>query len=273
MKRRLVYAGYNFFSSVLQAFLERKDVEIVLCLTGNIDEHVSNVMRLAVGRKIPVHHGKLDESVRNLITQLSPEIIFCAAYSYRIPVTRLGIRYNLNLHPSLLPHGRGPNPLPYLVGNQKEFSGLTIHEMTDKFDQGSILEKEAIPVGSGWGFDALAMEMYVRAPVLVNRVFDDLDNYFAKREPQVVGSYWPLPDAIDRRVDWTEPVAAIGDKSRRFGALGILCLIDGREYEITTPIAYISTPHVHAPGEVLLYGKGFWYVAASDGIVRITQVT
>lgn len=271
MKLRLVYAGYNFFSSALQALLERTDVEVVLCLTGEPSEHVSNVVKLAAEHGIPVHHGRIRDDTIELIQGLSTSVIFCAAYSYRIPVTRLGVKYNFNLHPSLLPEGRGPNPLPYLVAGRSELSALTIHEMIEEFDRGSILTQEPVPVQEGWGFDELAMAMYLRAPGLVHKTFNNLDYYFLNRNPQDAGSYWPLNDDDDRRVDWSETTEVIKNKSKRFGALGILCPIDRQEYEISAPITYIRMDHAYPPGQVILYGKGFWYVAAADGLVRLIQ--
>ena len=59
-----------------------------------------------------------------------------AEYSYLVPDT--DVKYAINIHPTLLPNGRGPTPLPYLI-NAPEFSGVTIHKICNKFDSGDII--------------------------------------------------------------------------------------------------------------------------------------
>lgn len=270
MKYRVVYAGYNFFSSVMASLLVRPDIELVLCLTGDsASKSISNVRRLAGKYDIPLHYGPLTDNVLRRIRSVSPDMIFSASYSYRIPVSRLGIKYNLNLHPTLLPYGRGVNPLPYLVTGHSELSGLTVHEMTDQFDAGCIVAQRPIPVGSGWGLNELAMAMYLEAPKLVNYVLDNFGELFANRKPQGEGSYWPKPSREQRTIRWSEPATEIDRKSRQFGSLGILCAVDGKEYEVVHPVSFIEVDHGTEYGRVLLYGRDYVYVAARDGVVRI----
>ncbi|HYP06200.1 MAG TPA: formyltransferase family protein [Bryobacteraceae bacterium] len=271
MKRyRLVYAGCDFFASVFDSLLARADIDVVLCLTGERHTpHVSNVARLARRNKIPVHYGGFTPRLIRRIRSLSADAMLCASYSYRVPVADLAIAFNLNLHPTLLPHGRGPNPIPYLIGEHSRFSGLTIHEMIHGFDQGAILAQQAVPVRENWGYHELALAMCAHAPTVVNQVFDNLEELFATRRPQEAGSYWPRPSREDRTVRWTEPAARIAAKSRRFGALGVLCLIDGEEQKITHPIAFVEVDHDFDCGRVILHSSGVAYVAARGGIVRI----
>lgn len=270
MRRKVVFAGYNFFSSVFEALLARKDVEVVLCLTGEVNSrHIGNVVRLAKKANVPVHHGKLTPSAVSRIRSVHAELILCAAYSYRIPVSDLGISYNLNLHPTLLPHGRGPNPLPYLVAGFSEMSGLTLHEMTDEFDLGSIVAQQEVPVESGWGFNELAIAMYAEAPKLVHQALDNLEPLFANRRVQGEGSYWPKFSSRERTIDWSEPAHTIANKSRRFGSFGVLCQIEGKQYEVVRPITFVRANHDFTCGRVMFYGTQILYIAVLDGIVRV----
>lgn len=52
----------------------------------------------------------------------------------------------LNFHPALLPHYRGPLPLHWLALDNawQEHGGMTLHEMTDAFDQGAIIAQAAM---------------------------------------------------------------------------------------------------------------------------------
>jgi methionyl-tRNA formyltransferase len=232
---------------------------------------VSNVVRLAGESKIPIHYGNFTPQLVRRIRTLSPDAILAAAYSYRVPVAELGIKFNLNVHPTLLPHGRGPNPIPYLAGEHSQFSGLTVHEMSPRFDEGAIVAQQVVSVQEGWGFNELALAMYSRAPDLVNQVLDDLDELFANRRPQGEGSYWPRPSRGDRTVSWHESAAAIAAKSRMFGSVGLICSIDGKEHNVVHPITAVEIDHGFECGRVVLRSPGIAYVAVSGGIVRVVS--
>lgn len=52
----------------------------------------------------------------------------------------------INVHPSLLPKYRGPNPYLQVILNNEEKTGVTFHLMDEKFDNGAIVHQIEIPV-------------------------------------------------------------------------------------------------------------------------------
>jgi methionyl-tRNA formyltransferase len=60
---------------------------------------------------------------------------------------RLARRHFLNLHPSLLPHGRGKDPNFWALAEARPF-GVTIHHVDDTIDGGDIAFQE--PIATGW---------------------------------------------------------------------------------------------------------------------------
>lgn len=54
----------------------------------------------------------------------------------------------INMHPSLLPRYRGPDPLGHTLLQGERLSGVTWHQMTPKVDQGDILAQETFAVAS-----------------------------------------------------------------------------------------------------------------------------
>lgn len=68
---------------------------------------------------------------------LSPEII-------QIP--RLGC---VNVHPSLLPRYRGPNPCYWVLKNGEVETGVSLHFIDEGIDTGDIIRQETIPINSG----------------------------------------------------------------------------------------------------------------------------
>lgn len=62
---------------------------------------------------------------------------------YTIP--RIG---TVNIHPSLLPKYRGPNPYLQVIKNREPFSGFTFHKVDENFDTGDILYQKRIDIPS-----------------------------------------------------------------------------------------------------------------------------
>lgn len=52
----------------------------------------------------------------------------------------------INLHPSLLPRNRGPNPFFWSILNGDSDSGVTAHALIDKLDAGDICLQRRIPI-------------------------------------------------------------------------------------------------------------------------------
>ena len=83
------------------------------------------------------------DALGRVLGMLGADLLVCFGYGKLIPQTALELFPNggLNLHPALLPHYRGPNPIHRLVIDQmhEAHGGVTLHKMTSGFDEGDIL--------------------------------------------------------------------------------------------------------------------------------------
>ena len=83
------------------------------------------------------------DALGRVLGMLGADLLVCFGYGKLIPQTALELFPNggLNLHPALLPHYRGPNPIHRLVIDQMHAAhgGVTLHKMTSGFDEGDIL--------------------------------------------------------------------------------------------------------------------------------------
>lgn len=267
---RVIYAGTNFFSSCLEALVNKSDVDVALCLTDEPQKAVDNVVRLAHLSGAPVLFGKPDRAAVDAINNLRPDLLVCAGYLYRIPFEELTVPRAVNIHPTMLPEGRGPHPLPYLLEGNATKSGVSIHEMTSEVDQGPLLLQERIDVYEGDGFYELSLKVYAVAPRLLRLLLEDIDQYFAEKRPQSSGSYWPAPSDEQRSViAATAHVSDVKTRHRRFGPLGtIIHLNDGSKAEVFYLTASECT-HSFTPGTVVGRTGDDLIVAVVDGLVRI----
>jgi methionyl-tRNA formyltransferase len=92
-----------------------------------------------------------ESSLTAALLRSAADIIAVACFPWRLPdallqSTRLGA---LNVHPSLLPRHRGPAPLFWTFRHGDEQMGVTVHEMTRRFDAGPIVEQSALAMPFG----------------------------------------------------------------------------------------------------------------------------
>ena len=76
-------------------------------------------------------------------------MLICNSYSLIIRKNILEIfKFNcINIHWSLLPKNRGPNPTQWAIIKGEDKTGLTIHYMNQNLDSGDIIYQEEVKIG------------------------------------------------------------------------------------------------------------------------------
>ena len=119
----------------------------------------SSILALAKDRNIPVWKVRQLSSsdTINVLTAYQPDIICVACFSKRIPRVILDIpRFAcLNVHPSLLPANRGPEPLFWTFREGGAQTGVTIHLIDEGLDSGAIVAQEAMAIPDGISYSDL----------------------------------------------------------------------------------------------------------------------
>jgi methionyl-tRNA formyltransferase len=131
---------------------------------------------------------------------LRPDVGVVACFSQKIPQQLLDLPRHgfLNLHPSLLPQFRGPEPLFWTFRAGVQQTGVTLHWLDAGLDTGDIaLQKElTLPLGID-GLEAERQTAVSCAQLLLDGL-DQLANGRLPRIPQPAGgSYHSLPTAAD----------------------------------------------------------------------------
>jgi methionyl-tRNA formyltransferase len=199
----------------------------------------TGLQQLAWDRHIPLWEvARLDDpAVADLFTNSQPDLICVACFPHFIPSTllnipRLGV---LNVHPSLLPDNRGPEPLFWTFRLGQEHTGVTIHLMEEKLDSGPILAQEALEVPEGISYAELEQQAAELGGALLAQAVADLMSGQAHPRPQDESQshYYPYPSNQHGRddfvihpaqwdarhvynficgvKDWSEPLALVAD--------------------------------------------------------------
>jgi methionyl-tRNA formyltransferase len=110
-----------------------------------------SVLQLLRRHSIPIiqPNAPIDWSkLRDMLADKSPDVAITYGFMRLVPksVREIFPRGALNFHPALLPHYRGPQPFHWLAihGAWQEYGGVTLHEMTDGFDEGAIVAQAAM---------------------------------------------------------------------------------------------------------------------------------
>ena len=92
--------------------------------------------------------GVNDELFRKKLLKLNPDIILVGSWGEKFEKATYDIPKiaSINAHPSLLPKYRGPNPYFWVIKNQEQESGITLHLIDEGYDTGAILAQEIVKI-------------------------------------------------------------------------------------------------------------------------------
>jgi len=119
-------------------------------------------------------------------------------------------RGGINLHTSRLPAYRGRHPVHWAFIEGETEVGVTVHVMTERFDEGPILVQDAVPIERD---DDLQVVLRRLEPVACRALEAGLRGLeagtIAPRPQPPGGRYWPPRTPEDGRIDWSRPARLV----------------------------------------------------------------
>ena len=112
-----------------------------------------------------------------------PDVVLLAWWPHLVDASflRSGQRATLNMHPSLLPFGRGKDPNFWALADSEPF-GVTIHHVDEGVDTGDVAFQTAVP--TGW--EDTGSTLYLRAQAaLVDLFSTSLDEILSLSLPRI----------------------------------------------------------------------------------------
>jgi UDP-4-amino-4-deoxy-L-arabinose formyltransferase/UDP-glucuronic acid dehydrogenase (UDP-4-keto-hexauronic acid decarboxylating) len=210
--KSVVLAYHNIGCVGIKALL-RNGFQIAAVFThkDNTRENVwfDSVAELAASRGIPVFAP--DDINHPLwvkrIKELAPDIIFSFYYRNMIkqPILDTPPAGCLNLHGSLLPKYRGRCPINWVLVKGEKETGVTLHYMTPRPDDGDIVHQKKITITDDDTARSLHDKAAQTASILLDEVLPQLKNGTALREPQdhSKATYYGGRGPADGHIDWT----------------------------------------------------------------------
>lgn len=223
---RVVFCGIpsDYGTSFLLRLLARRaNLGAVVCSTRWQRTHPTAdlLARIAghIGRPVEVVQNVNAEPFRNCLRAYGPDVVVMASFDQivgaeTLAVPRLGW---INVHPSLLPRHRGPEPIYWTIMGGDPEAGITLHWAVPRIDAGPILAQRAVPVGPSETSGTLARRLVEAGLPALDETLARLQSGDVRaREPDLqAGSY--EPPVTQPEVDWDQPYRLI-DRLARAGS-------------------------------------------------------
>jgi methionyl-tRNA formyltransferase len=145
-------------------------------------------------------------ATHDAFAQWQADIACVACFSQRIPAALLSVPRSgfLNVHPSLLPHYRGPYPLFWMLRHGDRRFGATIHFMDEQLDTGDIAAQAEVDLPDGVSGEEADSALSQYGAELLLEVLHRLGNHQLYRRAQPPGgSYFSAPQAVDFTIETT----------------------------------------------------------------------
>lgn len=232
---------------------------------------------IALPHGIPVFSPRLlrAELFENQLRKLGCDVMLVAGFRRLIPPNIISLaRYAMNLHTSLLPKHRGGTPTRWVIRNGESETGVTIHELSEKYDTGRIVLQESLKVYSHDTYGELEMRLAHLASKMALKVLDmaatgTLSSYpqneeAATYEPSYKDS-WQWIDWMTSAEDVRRTCYAIRPLSGGFTSLSqsTLCVWDGEDVDGNTDDV--------RPGSIIEIASGLPVVACGSGAFLISE--
>lgn len=149
-----------------------------------------------------------DAELANQLKRLRPDVICVSAFPWLLDreILQTAGRAAFNVHSSLLPRHRGPNPLLWVYYHNDRRTGVTVHGMNERADAGAIFAQEGFDLPRGYPVDLLYARKASLGGELLLRVLEQVECGQARSTPQeeTLASYAPRVPHGTKLVNFSE---------------------------------------------------------------------
>ncbi len=234
-------------------------VKIFTCKTDNYTEFNTRVIEFAREHDIPLEINKITKDDLYELVDKGCEFMLCAGYYHIIPVIpELRI---VNVHPSCLPVGRGPWPMPLTILKGLTKSGVTFHRMEKELDTGKILIQKECPVYPDRDdLVSLTKRQWSLIPDMIQQLVSDFEALWENAyEQEGDVQYWDMPDPLQYTIRSDMSFAEADLILRAFKSYESFYIDEktNEKLELIDAVAVRTKDDVQKPEELLLLKDGY----------------
>lgn len=268
---RVAYFGGDIYYLCFKHLLEKKHEVIRLYTTpATVDQYdmTRRISLLAKDWSIPITRSKPTNRDLAALESLGCDIIISAGYSYRIPsIENTTIRYAINIHPSLLPIGAGPMPLPCAILYELQETGTTLHKISHEWDAGDIILQRKLLLNSEETLESLYIKSHSQAVSMLQDFLKNPESLWNSAEAQDLSKriFWEKPKANSFIVDFQQSIEIIKKNLRLHRYVSPEGIV-----EYMKDISVINAEHNLVPGTTINQIGDTHCVAFRNGYILFT---
>lgn len=194
--------------------------EVVLVVTHPTSDHpygqmwADSVEELAKENGLPVCvTERVGDDVIDALRSAAPDIIVANNCRTWLPPEIFSVPRHgaLNVYDGLIPEYAGFFPILWVLLNRETHVGVTVHEMNEILDDGTIVAQQAIPVGSEDTTTDLVLKTIGLVEPLVQRALNDVAEGRVHAQPQNLNRtiYFYKRGEQEFHIDFTQPAEDI----------------------------------------------------------------
>ena len=194
---KVVYFGSDVFISCFEYFVQKHEV-LALYTYHNDEDYFTEFEIINRARElgIPVHYESItEEDILRFFREEECGLLFSAEYDrlLKLPENLPEFR-GINAHSSLLPQGRSYYPIEAAMERGLARSGVTMHKLAPRLDQGDIIAQRAVDILPG--MDSIDVYLYCAAYAreMLKDIMSDLEGCWSRAKAQgEKQQYWHRP--------------------------------------------------------------------------------
>ena len=200
--RKTIYIGASHYTAEYIFHNENFSLEAIICEENKISDElltfslVRNVRLCAVGDR---------SMLVKLMNEFGNEYVYIMhMFGLRIPMETLRGFQVFNIHPSKLPSYKGAHPTYWQTVNNELSIGISIHVVTEKIDEGTIIGQEMVAYYI-WEDDlALTNNLEQKVPGLLEKLSSYLDGQEIVTVSNRTGDYYAKVTEKEVYIDLVE---------------------------------------------------------------------
>ena len=217
-------------------------------------------------------------AVQALLAATEPDLIVSWFWTKRIPAALVALAPHggINVHPSLLPRHRGPDPYFWTLYREDAETGVTVHRITEGYDEGPMLLQRRVPVPPRVNSWLLARALDRPSLEAIRDVVRGLaEGTLAEGgapQDEALATEAPRPDDDDCEILWDHPASRVIARIRAaapepgaFTGLGEGTLV------VLEAEAYARAPRGLEPGDVAWLPEGVVVACGGGEAVLLTR--
>ncbi len=230
-KTKCVYIGNLAAVAEYMFFTEELEVITILCEKERITD---DLLTFSLLRNIEIKEVDKEHPIEDYINRIPIDVIFVmCSYGRRVPIEKCEGHKIFNIHYAALPNYRGRHPSYWATVNNEKRLGVTMHYVTEKFDDGNIVEQIFVP----YYFWEDERDIFDKLTKQVPKLLKSLVEFLKGRDYKMKnsgGKYFAPVEKKDITVDLEkDSPSLIYNKVRsQTRAGGAIMEIDGKRYRV-----------------------------------------